>query len=437
MCHIKKIVRDFLKKYGLYYGDIDFEQNCQIFIEEMNRGLQGKTSSLEMIPTYIEVGKKIIVDEPVIVLDAGGTYFRSALVSFNKERKAVIDHLKVYPMPGLSGGITREAFFEIMADYIDGIVKLGSRIGFCFSYPFQATSEKDGRLISLSKEIQVEGIEGELIGQNLLAALKLNGHSVDKKIVLINDTVASLLAGTSISSGLLYDSYIGYVLGTGTNSGYLEKNEYITKLKGRDKTKSMVINVESGGYGKAPRGIIDMEFDSKLKDPGNYVFEKMLGGRYLGNLVLMTVQKAGEEAIFSPDFSRKIMKVLNLETKDISSFLNDPLADNNTLSECLWTGNDKDGAVLHLILNMMIERAAVLAAINLSSIIIKINKGIDPCRPVCISAEGSTFYHLTGFQNKLNYYLKKYLTDKKGRYYNFVRVDNATLIGTAIAGLTN
>ena len=48
-----------------------------------------------------------------------------------------------------------------------------------------------------------------------------------------------------------------------------------------------------------------------------------------------------------------------------------------------------------------------------------------------------TFYRLKSLQQKTEYYLKQFLVDKKHVHYEIVNIENATLIGAAIAGLTN
>jgi hexokinase len=90
-----------------------------------------------------------------------------------------------------------------------------------------------------------------------------------------------------------------------------------------------------------------------------------------------------------------------------------------------------------VLVDRMIERAAKLTAINLSSVALKSGKGRNPTRPICIVAEGTTFYHLTSLKQRVEYYLKQYLVEKKHVFYQTINVDNATLIGAAIAGLTN
>ena len=89
------------------------------------------------------------------------------------------------------------------------------------------------------------------------------------------------------------------------------------------------------------------------------------------------------------------------------------------------------------LLDGLIERAAKLVAILLSAVVLKTGKGENPCVPVCITAEGTTFYELKSLKTKVECYLKGFLQEKHGRFIEIVSVDDATLIGAAIAGLTN
>lgn len=135
--------------------------------------------------------------------------------------------------------------------------------------------------------MQAPGVVGQLIGKTLLETL----GTPDKPIVLLNDTVATLLAGKSSSFGRSYDSFIGYILGTGTNTCYIEHNSNILKNTNLRQEGSQIINAESGNFSKAPRSDLDLVFDSTTGNPGNYTFEKMFSGGYFGGLCL-TVLKA-------------------------------------------------------------------------------------------------------------------------------------------------
>jgi hexokinase len=437
MKKIKNKVRDFLRKNNMEPADINIEQVCQAFLNEMAKGLAGRKSSLAMLPTYIETEKEIPRNKPVIVMDAGGTNFRVATVVFGKDGKAVINNFKLFEMPGLKGKVGMKEFFSTMTGYIKHVADKSDSVGFCFSYPIEMFPSKDGRVLFFSKEIQAPEVEGQMIGENLNVAIGKSGFSSKKNIVLLNDTVATLLAGRADASGRTFESFIGFILGTGTNCSYVEQNKNITKKKDLNPAGSQIINIESGAFGKAPRGIIDREFDKSLVNPGVNIFEKMISGAYLGPICLWTIQAAIKEKLFSNITAQKLLAIIKLSSKEVSDFMYSPQASSNPLSKVTSNANEQDSTTLYWLIDRMIERAAKLTAINLSSVAIKCGKGKNPTRPICIVAEGTTFYHLTSLRQRVEYYLRQYLVGKKGIFYEIINVENATLIGAAIAGLTN
>ncbi len=442
---IKNKVKGFLKKYGMDHEDIDIDKSCNVFLDEMEKGLAGQKSSLEMIPTYIETERPVPINEPVMAIDAGGTNFRVATVHFNEKREPVIERPKLYEMPGIKKPVTKNEFFTVMAGYVKDFIGAGKNIGFCFSYPTEIYPNKDGKLIRFSKEIKAKEVEGQMIGQNLNGALAAMGCRSDKHVVLLNDTVAALLAGRAGFPDRAFDSYVGFILGTGTNCCYVEQNKNIKKVKGLDPAKSQIINTESGGFAKAPRGKIDLDYDQSTIDPGQQTFEKMISGAYFGPLCLRTINVAANDGLFSKAAAETLRKIKELSTKDISNFMYHPVGIGNPLSAAL-AGSDEqsvlsrvegDIVTLYYLIDRLVERAAKLTAIKLSSAALKSGKGRNPCRPVCIVAEGTVFYQLKTVKQRVEFYLKQYLQDQNNTYYEIVNVENATLIGAAIAGLTN
>ncbi len=426
---------EFLKRQKMHPEQIDTESCCNIFLNDMAQGLAGHETALEMIPTYIEIQKDVPIDKPVVVMDAGGTNFRVAVVHFNRDNQPVIDGPQLYDMPGTDKEVSKDEFFEIMAGYIRDIADKSTNIGFCFSYPTEALPNKDGRLIRFSKEIKAAEVLGQIIGENLNIALESIGFKDRKHIVILNDTVTTLLAGRAASFGKNYDSFVGFILGTGTNCAYIESNKNILKKPELDPAKSQIINIESGGFGKGPLGDIDKEFDKSTKNPGDHTFEKMISGAYLGPLTLMTIYKAVQENLFSADTCEKLYGIKELTTKELSIFLQKPDDKNNSLASA--AANQDDAALLLDLVQAIVERAAKLTAINLSSAVLKSGKGSDPNRPVCIVAEGTTFYKLHNLKSRVEFYLNQYLKEQKGISFEIIGVENATLIGAAIAGLTN
>ena len=437
MSDIQEKTTKFLSSHGMYHGDISVDQVCESFLNQMEAGLASKDSSLAMIPTYIETDRELPANEPVIVMDAGGTNFRAAAVSFDGHGKFEIKKLRKKAMPGVDEEVSQNEFFDVLTGYIEDIARESEKIGFCFSYPCEITPDKDGRLTHFSKEIKAPQVVGQMIGEHLKAAIERAGLDGNKHVVILNDTVTTLLAGMAGFEDKNYDSYVGFILGTGTNTCYIEQNSNIIKAHGLDKDKSMIINVESGGFDKAPRGRIDQQFDASTNNPGVHTFEKMISGAYLGPLCLEVINKAVEEELFSSVTAEKLKGIKKLDTKQLSDYLTEPPAPFHPLGEVLLEASNYDKAITEALVKAIVERAAKLTAINLAAAVLKSGKGKNADKPVCIVAEGTTFYKLPGLREKADEYLQKFLVEQKGRYYEIVYVENATLIGAAIAGLTN
>ncbi len=434
---LRNKVESFLKKYGMDAASVDLEKNCRLFIDEMKKGLEG-TSSLLMIPTYIGIDKDIPLNEPIIAVDAGGTNFRVAVIHFDENKKLVIEDFQNYPMPGSKGEISKEEFFETMADYIQPVLHKSNKISFCFSYPVEILPDRDGRVIMFAKEVKVRDVEGELLGKNLIETFKKRGYKNVESIIVLNDTVATLLAGKASAPDRVFDGYIGFILGTGTNMCYAEKCENITKVPElAAQSGSILINTESGVYDKVPRGQIDIEFDNATVNPGDHVFEKTLSGAYQGGLILAVIRKAVQDGLFSAEAAEKLNSIKELAAKEIDDFLNYPFG-NNALANCFVKADSNDDRnVLFLIIDNIFERIAKFVAFSLTAVMEKTGIGYDPLKPVLITADGSTFYKSKLFRSKLDYYVRTYMNDTKGLYCEFAKVDNGTLIGTAIAGLLN
>jgi hexokinase len=116
-------------------------------------------------------------------------------------------------------------FLQSVVRYLEPIIHRSNKIGFCFSYAIEMLPSGDGILTRFSKEIKIQGMKGRQVGAEILQALKKAGYTEEKKIVLLNDTVSTLLGGKAAYADRQYDSFIGFILGTGTNTCYIEKGK--------------------------------------------------------------------------------------------------------------------------------------------------------------------------------------------------------------------
>lgn len=432
----KDAIINFLRKYKMYFEDIDIHKYVDLFLDEMQRGLVGEESSLKMFPTFIQFRNKIPANKPVIVLDAGGTNFRSAVITFNDKNEPVIRNLKQSYMPGSKSEVSKDEFFRIMVENIKDIIDESDNIGFVFSYPIEIYPNRDGKLAYFTKEIQAKEVEGEFIGENLMTAIKKQGFKGSKKIVMLNDTIASLLSGISAFQNRNFESYIGFILGTGSNVSYIEKNSNIKKkrIANLDGDDYQIINIESGNFSKGPMGEIDLKFDSKTLNPGMGCYEKMFSGAYLGGLATEVVRFALKDGLFSDTFSRKFNDSVVLESRDIDDFLFYP-PQNPRLIDLIKGIENRDLVSLYHMFDNLIERASIFTSIILTSAIIKSDKGNNPDYPICITAEGSSYYMMKNFQARVDYHMRNILSQRGSYYYEINKVDNAILLGAAAAGL--
>lgn len=423
----------FLMEQGLSDENIRFEKTLGDFLDQMERGLTGKPSSLKMIPTYLTAGQAVPIGKKITALDAGGTNFRVASVHFDTDGQAVVERFENHPMPGIEKELTKDEFFAQIAGYVSPFLEQSDAISFCFSYPTEIQPDRDGKLIAFTKEVKAPEVAGELIGKGLLDALP-KAHR-KKQILILNDTVATLLAGQAQTVGQLFASYVGFILGTGTNTAYIENAERIGTLQGRPQGDTMIINTESGGYCGDVQGPVDKDFTAGTDHPDLFHNEKMISGAYLGGLCLAAFKAAAESHIFTKECRDQILSIPDLDTRFTSEFLDAAPSEKNPLA-FLVKDND-DGKVAYHILDGIVQRAAKLVAVNLCAAVLKCGRGEDPFSPVLITVDGTTFFKLKDFKCRVDDYMRRHLTQRRGLYYRIVHAKDATLLGTAIAGLTN
>jgi len=433
-----KKVYDFLEKRNMTAFQIEMESGVRVFREEMKAGLSGTGSSLQMIPTYLNSEGDIPTDTPVVVLDAGGTNFRVAEVSIDSEGNPRISQFSKHEMPGSTSPVDKRTFFDTIVDYMEPLLsslngQAPPHIGFCFSYPTEIYPNKDGRLLHFSKEIKAPEVEGELIGANLSAALRRRGFPAPSRIVLLNDTVATLLAGKAASEGGEYDGFVGFILGTGTNSAYIEGNENIKKLGISSMPGRQVINIESGNLNRINGGSIDSAFDATTKRPGYYRFEKMVSGAYLGALAGTVLMEACKAGLFSPSGAEKLQQIQRFDTITADGFLHQPARKDNPIAAACET--DEDRLTAYMLIDNIIERAAKLAAINISATVLQEGGGTNPCGPVAICADGTTLFKTKDLLFRTRFYLKQFLQEKHSRYIRLLHQEDAPIIGSAVAAL--
>lgn len=425
-------IKAWLKEQMVAVEAYDVETLLAGFLDEMEKGLNGDASSLAMIPAYVGSEGKVPVGKPVAIIDAGGTNLRIGIAEFNDAGEIKLSHFSKQAMPGRDEEVSAAQFYTVLADALEPIKDTFENIGFCFSYPATILPNLDGNLLHWTKEIKIPELIGTHIGAGLIQALEDRGI-IGKKVVVLNDTVAALLAGLAQGQSFNASSYIGFILGTGTNTAYVEQNENIGKLDGYLSAGSQVINVESGGFSAYKRGAFDLQLDERSENPGTHVFEKVLSGVYLGDLTLELLQALASEEVFSDAGGAALSIMKDLSSIHIDNLAADNGRDTGVLNSEAFT--DADREIMKTVFSAVVDRAALMTAINILAAVVKGGKGQEAAHPVCVNIDGSTYYKTYELADKVQVHLKTML-EARGLHIRCIQVNDAPAVGAAIAGLT-
>ena len=426
---VTRQARQFLSQHSMAPGQLDLAAACEEYRVEMARGLQGKESSLLMLPAYVSLGHPLPTQGQVAALDMGGTNLRMALAQW-AQGGLNISGLQLLPTPGSRGTVTREGFLDIIAQGL-GRYPAGCRVGFCFSFPAEITPDLDGKVLYFDKEVRVEGGAGMHLCRELAAHMQARGMAAPEAGAVVNDTVATLLGGYLAEDRDAYDGFVGFILGTGLNCCYCEQGGRITRLAPGQR-KDMVINMEAGSYTGFPQGDFDRALDAASRDPGRHPFEKMTSGAYLGPLMELTLKGAAKDGLLTPPCAKAVLELDGLALSQVSAWLDG--GDRDTLPGLLCA-QEEDQAVLEAILTGLVERAAERVAIALTAVIVQGDMGRDPQRPAAIIAEGSTFHKFRLYRSCIEQAMASLCTGRFGRHWRFIQVEDANLSGAAAAAL--
>ncbi len=407
--------QEFMFAHGQCADNIDTEQGLNAFWRQMRLGLEGK-GGLPMIPTYLsDIDRSsIVAGDKRILIDAGGTNFRSALGSFDADGHVHIEQLVRCRMPASDGELSKEEFYAQIARNVQRLLPQSDTLGFCFSYPVQMGEDIDGIVQPFTKEVKAPQAVGTKVGAETVAACKaLDGRS--RRIVILNDTVATLLGGMALFDEK-FSAYIGYIYGTGTNACYVEDASAIAKLAHKRSGK-MLVNTELGTFDGFALGDIDRAAVALTDSPSRQLFEKMTSGKYLASVIYQALLAAQREGLISPTELRPF------DLKEVSDFLEG----NGRLC---GLQNADDVRFVRDVCRLSVERAAKMGAIVNAAL--AISSCCDKSLPVAVVAEGTTFNKLSGYRSCFEGYLGQILHGH-GVSYRLVQGEELNLVGTLMA----
>uniref|UniRef100_A0A803TBV3 hexokinase n=1 Tax=Anolis carolinensis TaxID=28377 RepID=A0A803TBV3_ANOCA len=304
LLHIRHLSRIDKYLYSMRLSDETLLDIMGRFRREMKNGLSrdfNPTATVKMLPTFVRSIPDGSEKGDFIALDLGGSFFRILRVKVSHEKKQTVQmETEIYNTPEdiMHGSGTRlfDHVAECLGDFMEKqeIKDKKLPVGFTFSFPCRQSKLDEGILITWTKRFKASGVEGADVVKLLNKAIKKRGDYDADIMAVVNDTV-----GTMMTCG--FDDQrceVGLIIGTGTNACYMEEMRHIDLVEGDE--GRMCINTEWGAFGddgllEDIRTEFDREIDRGSLNPGKQLFEKMVSGMYMGELVRLILVKMAKE----------------------------------------------------------------------------------------------------------------------------------------------
>ena len=325
------------------------------------------------------------------------------------------------------------------------------QIGFCFSFPMRQPALNSGILIQWTKGFTVPDVVDHDVSQLMNDAFKRLGMDNVEIDSMVNDTVGTLLACAYEHE----NTRLGVILGTGTNCAYVEP--------GAD---NEVINIEWGNFSSTlkenvlERVEIDCILDASTSNKGSYFAEKMISGKYLGELARLACVEVFKNKV-TDEKDCSLNTAWKFEAKTVSDILR--LQDKKDIDqlreflnkECgLTKFTNEDSILMGQICEVLTYRAADTAAAMLSAVLEqtgvycedtqKENTFVlsqdyldDKDKIVTVGVDGSVYNKDDFFRERLHNTLKLLVSDGIYERIKVVRSKDGSGKGAALAAACN
>ncbi|XP_059457600.1 hexokinase-1-like [Corylus avellana] len=388
-------------------------------IKAMNDGLVSEGSSeLKMLNSHVKKLPTGVEKGLFYALDLGGTNFRVLRVQLGGTEERVVNQQSDEGSipPALMTGSSEELFGHIakaLKKFVDtegeeGFHHASGRqreLGFTFSFPVKQLSISSGTLIKWTKGFNIKDMVGQDVVGELNNAIKDVG--LDMRVsALVNDTIGTLARGRYDDP----DVIAAVILGTGTNAAYVEQANDTTR----------VINMEWGNFESPhlPQTEYDKALDAESLNPGEQIFEKMISGMYLGDIVRRVLcSMAGEADFFGDTVPPKLNS--QLSTSDMSAMHHDTSSDlrvvGSKLKDVLEISNTslKMRKVIVEVCDIVATRGARLSAAGIFGILKKLGRDTmkdgETQKPAVIALDGRLYKDYDKFSCCMKRTLKELL----------------------------
>lgn len=222
-------------------------------------------------------------------------------------------------------------------------------------------------------------------------------------MALVNDTVGTLFAAAYRDQ----EVKIGSIASTGCNAAYMEEVAAIPKIQscGLPSGALVAINTEYGAFDNSrrilPRTRFDDEIDRTSAHPGQQLYEKMVSGPHLGELLRLVMLELHEAKLLFVGQDVSCLRQPNALEVSLFPTLEEDISEcMENARKCLWEKTGLDPAPHELkacryLAELVGTRAARLYSCGIAAICKKRN--IERCH---IGVDGSIFGHYQNYRKR-------------------------------------
>jgi len=407
----RRLIEDCVRDLRLNNDHIHIiEQEMRQAIERGLNTEEHKNSSVKCFPTYVRSLPNGKEEGKFLSLDLGGTNFRVIVMELTPDQEFLMDS-KIYAISrDIMEGSGTQLFDHIatcLSDFVHDreIEDEELPLGFTFSFPCEQEGLAKARLVKWTKGFNCEGVEGENVVRLLQEAIARRGDVKIEVCAILNDTTGCLMSCAWKDERCR----IGLILGTGTNACYLEEIKDIGTIRKEEfpDQDHMVINTEWGAFGEnGELDFVTTKWDKAVDEisvnPGKQIFEKMISGMYMGELIRQVlVDLMKDDLIFFECNREKILQRGSFFTRFASEIESDPVGDYTRAKAALQqldidpeTVTTEDLSSLRYVCEVVSRRASFMASAGITALLKKMDY-----KDVVIAIDGSLFRYHPHFKN--------------------------------------
>ncbi|XP_007542666.2 hexokinase-2-like [Poecilia formosa] len=410
-------VEEILKPFRL--SNENLKEISKRLLKAMEEGLRNKTvgsdhpsirPSVKMLSSHLKERPNGTENGGFLALDMGGTKLRAYYVEVMNGKIKLEPKSKEWTIPQELKNESGTQLFDYIVKNLGAFVetlKLEGNpklpLGFSFSFPCDHKSLYKCFLTKWTKGFKCSGVERKDVAKLLREAIGRKGGLNIHPIVMVNDVVATMMSCED------ENCQIGMIIGTGTNACYMEEMKNVGTEDGEE--GQLCINTEWGGFGdddslKDFLTEFDKNLDNESDNPGEHIVEKMISGKYLGEIVWRVLLELKEKKLlFEGSVSDNLRKKDTFETRFISEIEDEKNGLENAdkiLSDLDLKVNSTDPSLVKMVCDTISSRSARLCAAALVTIAnrIRTNRGL-PHLKITVGMDGTVYKKHPNFSEKL------------------------------------